>query len=228
MIVATRSAVLIFDPVGAMKRSMTVNQLRAMFLDRAGAAGGDVQERVPGWQRHVEDRRHPQTRWQLARARRHSVRRGDVDGRAAARRSRRQGHRPLHAEGKHLGTFAAVNTEKLAINDLDDVAAIVRDDKSVAIFDRTGAPLVKIPAKGPTYELRNPVGLAFDALGHLYVLDRGRSSVHIFSPQAKWLTSFTLDPNAPGAFREPGAFAVDPAGRLYIYDERLERVLLYL
>ena len=87
--------------------------------------------------------------------------------------------------------------------------------------------MVKIPAKTAAYELRNPVSIAFDALGHLYVLDRGRPSVIVFSPQAKFVTSFAIEQDAPGAFREPGALAVDPAGRLYIYDERAERVQLY-
>jgi DNA-binding beta-propeller fold protein YncE len=130
-------------------------------------------------------------------------------------------------EGKYLGPFASVNTEHLAINGLDDVAALVRDDKSIVVYDRNAVLLVKIPAKTTAYELRNPVGLAFDALGHLYVLDRGRASVHVFSPQAKFVTTFTIAENAPGAFRQPGALAVDPAGRLYIYDEGAERVQLY-
>lgn len=227
VVVATKSAVLFFDPVGAIKRSTSAREPRAVFLDPAGQP---VVTFKSGFQigtapmRLVTAPKPDGSPRELG-----GISSGvstsfgelllvDRDGKAIQRYA---------ADGKHLGAFASINTERLAINDLDDVAALGRDDKSITIYDRAGAVVVKIPAKAATYELRNPVALAFDSLGHLYVLDRGRASVHVFSPQAKFITTFAIEPNAPGAFREPLALAVDPAGRLYIYDERAERVQLY-
>jgi outer membrane protein assembly factor BamD (BamD/ComL family) len=227
VVVATKSAVLFFDPVGAIKKSTAVREPRGMFLDRAGQP---VVTFKNGFQMgaspmHVVSAPKPDgSPRELdgipsgASTSMGELLLVDRDARAILR---------YDTDGKFLGPFASVNTERIAINGLDDVAALVRDDKSVIIYDRTGAVLVKIPARTPAYELRNPVALTFDALGHLYVLDRGRASVHVFSPQAKFVTSFTIADNAPGAFREPGALAVDPAGRLYIYDEGNERVQLY-
>jgi outer membrane protein assembly factor BamD (BamD/ComL family) len=227
VVVATKSAVVFFDPVGAIKRSAVVREARGMFLDRAGQP---VVTFKSGFQigaapfRAVTAPKPDGSQRELdgipsgASTSMGDLLLVDRDGKAILR---------YDVEGKFLGPFASVNTEHVAINGLDDVAALVRDDKSVIIYDRSGAVLAKIPAKTAAYELRNPVSLTFDTLGHLYVLDRGRAGVYVFSPQAKFITSFTMAENAPGAFRDPGALAVDPAGRLYIYDGGAERVQLY-
>jgi len=227
VLVATRTALVSFDPAGTIKGSTSVHQLRSMFLDAAAqpvvtfktafqvGAGPLKSVTVPKPDGSGRELDGIPAGVGTSRGEMLFV---DRDAKAIVRFS---------AEGKHLGTFAALNADRLAINGLDEVAGLMRDDKTVTIFDRVGAVLAKIPAKAATYELRNPVALAYDALGHLYVLDRGRQGVHVFSPQAKWLVTFAIDPNAPGAFREPAALAVDPAGRLYIYDERTESVILY-
>jgi TolA-binding protein len=228
VIVATRNALLFFDPAGAVKRSNAVKEPRSMFVDGAGQPVVTFKSAFQigaGPVRPVMAPRPDGSGRELdgipsgAATSMGELLLADRESRSILR---------FNTEGKHLRTFAAINTDRLAINGLDDVAALGREDKSITIFDRTGAVVVKIPAKTTAYELRTPVSLAFDALGHLYVLDRGgRAGVHVFSPQAKFVTTFSIDPNAPGAFREPVALAVDPAGRLYIYDERAERVQLY-
>jgi hypothetical protein len=35
------------------------------------------------------------------------------------------------------------------------------------------------------------------------------------------------DTKTPGGFRDASAFALDDAGRLYLYDERAERIQVY-
>lgn len=227
VLVATRNAVLVFDPAGTIKGSSAVNQARSMFLDGSGQPVVTFKSAIQVGTAPIRSISIPKPDGGVREL--DGVISGvgtsmgelllvDRDAKTIAR---------FNAEGKYLGSFASVNADRLAINGLDDVAAIVHDDKSIVIFDRAGAILAKIPAKAAAYELKNPVALAFDALGHLYVLDRGKPSLHVFSPQAKFVTSFTIDPSAAGAFREPVALAVDPAGRLYIYDERSERVQLY-
>ena len=132
------------------------------------------------------------------------------------------------AGGRYLGPFMpAINTERIAINSLDDVAVIDKDAKGISILDRDGKPLSKIMAKGANYQLDEPVDLGFDRLGYLYVLDRGKGSVLVFGPRNRLITTFTLPENAPGAFMKARALGLDAAGRLYIFDEKAKRIQVY-
>jgi hypothetical protein len=131
-------------------------------------------------------------------------------------------------DGRYLGPFVpAINTERLAVNVLDDVAMIDKDAKAINILDRDGKPLSRILAKGPNYQLDEPVDLAYDRLGYLYVLDRGKASVLVFGPRNRLITNFTIAEKAPGAFTRARALGVDGAGRLYIFDDRAKRIQVY-
>ena len=130
--------------------------------------------------------------------------------------------------GKHLGTFALVKASRLAVNEFDEVAVLERDSKGITILDEAGKPAVSIPQRGPGYELRNTVDISYDALGHLYVLDR--TGVLVFSPIAKGaplVRAFSEPETSPGALRRAAAFALDPFGRMYIADDRVERIRVY-
>ena len=132
------------------------------------------------------------------------------------------------AGGRYLGPFMpAINSERMAINSLDDVALIDRDAKAISILDRDGKPLSKIMAKGANYQLDEPVDVAFDRLGYLYVLDRGKASVLVFGPRNRLITNFTIAENTPGAFTRARALGLDAAGRLYVFDEKSKRIQVY-
>lgn len=132
-------------------------------------------------------------------------------------------------EGKYLGPFAGVAALRLAIDDTDRVAALEQDGGGVALLEPDGRVRTKIPARGPGYEFDKPADLAFDVFGHLYVLDRDRGAVHVFtSRQApRLVTSFTTAPKTGGALKKPRALALDAAGRLYIYDDDAEQIQVY-
>jgi hypothetical protein len=134
--------------------------------------------------------------------------------------------------GEHLGQFSPVRATRLAVNALDEVAAIDRDQRGVAVFDRTGTPIGRIPAKGAAYELRDIEALAFDAFGHLYVLDRGALAVFTATSGAagrtySLMTLYAEAEKSPGAFSRATAFALDLSGGVYLYDERAQRVAVY-
>lgn len=129
--------------------------------------------------------------------------------------------------GKFTAIFAPINAERLAINWLDDVAIIDRDAKGVAIIDRDGKPMAKIPQKGQGYEFDNLVDVAFDSLGHLYVLDRGKASIFVFSPKNRLIVTVSVPEKAPGAFQKAEAFGIDAVGRLYVFDDRSQRLQVY-
>lgn len=132
------------------------------------------------------------------------------------------------ANGQYLGPFVPpISTDRLATNTLDDVAMIDKDSKAIAIVDRDGKPLSRILPKGANYQFGEVVDLVFDQLGHLYVLDRGKSSVYVFGPRNRLITTFTLAEKSPGAFTRARSMGLDAAGRMYIFDERVKRIQVY-
>jgi TolA-binding protein len=128
--------------------------------------------------------------------------------------------------GKHVGSFSSIRTARLAINEFDQVAALDRDAKAVSVFDEAGKAIGSIARRGVGYELKNPVDLAFDAFGHLYVLDR--AAVFVFAPMTgALLRTYTEPETSAGAFRRATAFALDGLARLYIADDQAEKIRVY-
>jgi len=150
--------------------------------------------------------------------------------------------------GAYVGPFVAAKVTRLAVNASDEIAGLDRDQKAVILYDANGKTTGRIPLKGTGYDLQNPEDLTYDVFGHLYVLDRG--SIAVFSPYVaqagaaapaaagaaatsapagrsyRLLTLFS-EPQSPTAFRRASAFALDPSGAVYLYDDRAERVLVY-
>lgn len=133
------------------------------------------------------------------------------------------------AGGKFAAPFATVYAQGLAIDATDRVASLDENGEGLTLLEHDGRVRATIPARGQGYQFDRPVDLAYDALGHLYVLDRNNGSVFVFSQaqQPKLLTEFNLPARAPGAFRKAVCFALDAAGRLYIYDDDVEKIQVY-
>ena len=125
------------------------------------------------------------------------------------------------AAGKFTGPFAAFRAHRVAVGPGDVVALLDRDANTISLYDRNGKPGVKLARSA-----EKPADMAFDSMGHLYVLDR--AAVLVFAPDGKLVTTFAVpDTKAPGGFRDASALALDDAGRLYLYDERAERIQIY-
>jgi hypothetical protein len=125
------------------------------------------------------------------------------------------------AAGKFVGPFAAFRANRIAVGPGDIVALLDRDGSTLALYDRNGKPAVKVQGR-----FERPTDVAFDSMGHLYVLDR--AAVLVFAPDGKLVTTFAVpDPKSAGGFREASAFALDDAGRLFVYDEKAERIQVY-
>lgn len=156
--------------------------------------------------------------------------------------------------GAYVGAFALAKVTKLVVNPVDEIAGIDRDQKAVLFYSTAGQVIGRLPFKGTGYELSGPVDLAYDDLGHLYVLDR--DSLAVFSPfagappaagakpappvpnraaapvapagpQYRLVTVFAEPQNNSTGLKRATAFALDRAGTVYVYDERAERVLIY-
>ncbi|MFN7917928.1 MAG: tetratricopeptide repeat protein [Vicinamibacterales bacterium] len=129
--------------------------------------------------------------------------------------------------GKFLSVFAQGQIVRMARNWLGDVAMIDKATKSIVIVDRDGKAVSKIAQKGTGYELDEPQDLAYDSLGHLYVLERGKGSILVFGPKNKLVATLSIPNNAPGALNRGEALGVDAAGRLYVFDDKSRRIQVY-
>ena len=129
--------------------------------------------------------------------------------------------------GRFVSVFATGNIERMSQNWMGDIAMIDRSSRTVLIADRDGKVVSKIPAKGTGYEFGDPTDIAFDLLGHVYVLDRGRSAVFVFGPKGALVASLVLTDKMPGALNHGAALGVDGAGRLHVFDDRSRRIQVY-
>ena len=125
-------------------------------------------------------------------------------------------------DGRFLSNFATGRMRRIVVGPAEQVALLEEDSRGVSIADRTGAVLARLAARGASYDLSSAQDLAFDVLGHLYVLVR--DGVVVFGPDAQPLLTFSA---GPAGFRNARALALDPSGRLYVYDDDLDRVLIY-
>jgi hypothetical protein len=113
------------------------------------------------------------------------------------------------------------NTERMARSEVDDVAVYDRDAKVIVMVDREARPLGKIAPKGANYSIGELRDLAFDRLGHLYVLDGDKPTIYVFGPRNRLVTTIT------GTLQRPRAIALDASGRLQVFDEQARRIQVF-
>ncbi len=132
----------------------------------------------------------------------------------------------FEADGRYVGVFASIDALRVAVNDIGLVAALDRSGRSVAVLDAAGKPIGRVGGGGGV-TLQQAVDIAWDALGYLYVLDREAGAVAVFSPELQPVTVYAVAQRLPESFRRATAFAVDGAGRLFIYDDRAKSIRVH-
>ena len=217
-----KAGVAIFDAQGTAAGSVAANEPSAFFVDEAGRVvyakeGSLVTERagsvaLAGSVKPLEEISSvvPVSNGERLV--------GDAKAKSVIR---------VNDAGKFLGPFATGPATKLAVNYLEDVAILDKNSKSVIIVDRDGKPIGRIATKGTGYDLEEPIDIAYDSLGHLYVLDKGRAAIYVFGPKERLITSVVIPDKSPGALNKAVAFGVDAAGRLMVFDERAKRIQVY-
>ncbi len=73
-------------------------------------------------------------------------------------------------------------------------------------------------------QFNQPVGIAVDSSGNVYVADSGNSRIQKFSSNGKWLTKWGSFGSGDGEFNEPLGVAVDLAGNVYVADSGNRRI----
>jgi hypothetical protein len=84
---------------------------------------------------------------------------------------------------------------------------------------------VNIPFKGPGYELQEPLDMATDLLGHLFVLCEDHV-VTIFSPAGVRLQRVELDPDET-VLEKASAITIQQDGKMYIADRKNHAIICY-
>lgn len=148
---------------------------------------------------------------------------GDI---VVADRRTRAIHR-FGADEQPRGALAALNVTRLAANAQDGLAAIERDSKAVLLLDAQGSVTRRVPARGDGYQLDDPVDVALDAIGHVYVLDRRQATVFVFGRDGTLVATLRSPATGDGAFSEPSSLTLDASGRVFVHDERQRAVVIY-
>ncbi|MDI3279976.1 MAG: NHL repeat-containing protein [Bacillota bacterium] len=96
--------------------------------------------------------------------------------------------------------------------------------EKVVIYDGQGKFVKEFGKKGRKEgSFNDPLGLAVDAEGRIYVSDTGNARVEVFSPEGELLLSFGEKGSGPGQFLRPGPMAIGN-GLLYVVDIENHRV----
>ncbi|MDP7338995.1 MAG: tetratricopeptide repeat protein [Vicinamibacterales bacterium] len=133
----------------------------------------------------------------------------------------REIHR-FSALGDYRGVFVPGRVKRLAIGPNDQIAVVDRGNRIRLMAE--GRELGEIPSKGPSYEIDEPLDVAFDVFGHLYVVDERQ--VFIFGRDRQLLRQFAPEV-APGRPRKITAFALDRFGSLFFADDDEEQIVQY-
>jgi streptogramin lyase len=67
-------------------------------------------------------------------------------------------------------------------------------------------------------------GIGVDALGHIYVVDRGNDRVEKFDSNGTFITAWGSPGTANGQFNSPEGITVDKLGHIYVVDRGNDRV----
>jgi hypothetical protein len=71
---------------------------------------------------------------------------------------------------------------------------------------------------------KEPVNIATDRLGNIYILDIGRSSIQKFDRDFKFLSEIKNEKGKPKIIDSPGGLCISPAGEIFISDSSEHKV----
>ena len=73
-------------------------------------------------------------------------------------------------------------------------------------------------------KFKNPLGIAVDAKGNVWVADTGNNRVQEFKPNGEFVRVFGKEGSGNGEFKQPTGVAIDPEGDVWVVDSANNRV----
>ncbi len=128
------------------------------------------------------------------------------------------------ANGRYLGRFPDNTPREVSrlLRDCEGDLVYLNDQSNqIRTVDSTGRAIRSIGPKGDGYELRKPVDIAVDEALNVYVADK-ETGVYLLNAQGRLLLKI-----GDATLRRPTAVALAPDGVLYVYDEKLEKVVRF-
>lgn len=134
----------------------------------------------------------------------------------------------FRADGTPVRSYGQDTLRRVAGLDVDAAGrAYVLDpeQRSVLVFDEGGNVLFRIGSRGRNAgQLDDPVDVAVGPAGFVYVLDRNRKGVQVFSLDGTFVHDILL----PLESRQPRALAVGPSGAVFVADRDWRDALIRL
>jgi TolA-binding protein len=102
-----------------------------------------------------------------------------------------------------------------------DIVTLDREERVVRVYDETGRAIRSLGPRGAGYELRHPADVAVDDALNFYVADED-AGLLLCSPQGKLILKI-----GAAELRRPKAVAVAADGAVFVYDDKLEKVVRF-
>ncbi|HEX4047058.1 MAG TPA: NHL repeat-containing protein, partial [Elusimicrobiota bacterium] len=115
----------------------------------------------------------------------------------------------------------------VAINDDGTVYVADTENRRIDAFSPDGVFVFSVGPTVGSYELQEPVAVAWDKAGFLYFADKGLKRVFKCEPSGALVASWGSEGDGPGQFEEPVSIAFDGENDVYTLDARLDRVSVY-
>src|SRR5215207_7951329 len=100
----------------------------------------------------------------------------------------------------------------------------------------SGVGLAQSTSTGPTFvtewggygredgQFRQPLGVASDASGNIYIADRNNQRIQKFDPDGEFITKWGIFGDSDGDFLYPIEVAADASGNVYVVDQKSPRI----
>ena len=122
----------------------------------------------------------------------------------------------------------------VAVDALGNVYVTDSGNSRVERFTNTGTYLSQLgcptgycPRSASPGQFNNPVGVAVDSVGNVYVVDAGNDRVEKFASTGTFILTWGSYGSGNGLFNNPLSAAVDSGGTVYVVDAGNDRVELF-
>jgi len=114
---------------------------------------------------------------------------------------------------------------KVLVNPKNQIVALDKDRKQIAIFESSGKPVLTLGPTGKGFQFDRIEDFTIDRANHLYVLTRNPKGIFIFSPSGSLMKFLASEKKGTLSFEDAKLIAVGPTGSIYILDKDTKRIL---